>query len=138
MSNSTKALRTQTLVRRTALDKKLRRKARHQARQMHATIELVSNRSTSALTQVGSVALAPQIEGMYRRAVVDMDKRLTLKGKDRRKLNNAEFDVRDPSAGDFFAEQSSRKLGKRDQRLRQPTEGYYAAQAILAQRAANN
>lgn len=138
MAKSTKAIVTVTLPRRSRLDKKLRRKARHIARKEGRTMERVIDHSAATLRKAGSVPVHTQIERLYREAVHDMDKRLTLTGKDRRALNVAEFNVTLPSAGDMYKAPNNPKWrGKRDWLSTKPTEGYLAAKAILAARAAN-
>lgn len=137
MANSVKALRPETLVRQSRKDKAARRKARHIANKQGRTMERVCDSSSASLIRTGTVSVGSQIEKLYRQAVLDMDARLTLKGKDRRKLNNAEFAVSDAPAGDFFKEQPTAPTKfKRPNTDRKPTEGHYAAAAILKQRAA--
>lgn len=138
MAKQTTALVTNKLPRKSRLDKALRRKARHKARKEARTMERVIDHSAATLRKAGSVQVHTQIERLYREAVRDMDKRLTLTGKDRRALNVAEFNVTLPSAGDMYKEPSNRKWrGKRDWMSTKPTDGYLAAKAILAARAAN-
>lgn len=135
MAKQATALRTLALPVKSRKDKAARRKARHIARQEGRTMERVIDNSAASLIKTGEVSVAGQIERLYRNAVQDMDKRLHLKGKPRRELNTVEFNVTAPSAGDMYKQEGNAKWrGKRDWRSTKPTEGYYAAMAILQAR----
>lgn len=91
MAQNRTMVRTQSLPVRTRLDSKLRRKARHQARKLGLDFEAPINESCASRGSVTRRDLASQLEGLYRQAVTDMDKRVHLKGKPRRDLNIHEF-----------------------------------------------
>lgn len=132
MAKQTSALRTQALPVKSRLDKAARRKARHIAKTQGRTMERVIDHSAASLIKASTVPVHTQIERLYKAAVQDMDKRLSLTGKNRRALNDTEFNVSLPSAGDMYQEQSNSKWrGKRDWRITKPTDGYLAAKAIL-------
>ena len=135
MAKQTTALRTNKLPVRSRLDKAERRKARHKAKKEARTMERVIDHSAGSLRKAGEVPVHTQIERLYKEAVRDMDKRLTLTGKDRRALNVAELNVTLPSAGDMYKEPGNKKWrGKRDWLATKPTDGYMASLPLQKRR----
>lgn len=135
MAKQSSAVRTQALPVKSRKDKAARRKARHIARSEGRTMERVVNSGTASFIPAYTTPVAGQIEKLYKQAVRDMDKRLHLKGKPRRALNDTEFNVSLPSAGELYKDASKSKWsGKRDWQNTTPTEGYANAKAILAAR----
>jgi hypothetical protein len=135
MAKATTAYITQALPVKARKDKAARRKARHIAKSQGRTMERVINSGTTSFISAGTTPVAGQIEKLYKQAVRDMDQRLHLKGKPRRALNDTEFNVSLPSAGDMYKEAGNSKWkGKRDWQSTKPSEGYLAARAILNQR----
>lgn len=135
MAKATTAYITQALPVKSRKDKAARRKARHIARSEGRTMERVIDSSSASLIGASTTPVAGQIEKLYKQAVRDMDKRLQLTGKNRRALNDTEFNVSLPSAGDMYKEAGNSKWkGKRDWRSTKPSDGYLAAKAILDSR----